>query len=527
MTFFPPVLAMGAIDWTIVAVFLAVVSAIGLGLAGRNTNVGEYFLAGRSMPGWLVALSVVGASISAGTFIGGPQFAFDGNLTFLMLGFGGVIGGYVTAKIFVPALYNANTVTVYGLLGKRFGAGASCAASVVFLLGQLLTAGARLYIAAIAVSVLLFNNIEQSNLIWSIVILGGFATIYTVAGGIRALLYIDALQITIVLLTGLICIVVIALAIPADTGSIVDALVHAPGGNKLRLLDPGFAFDRPYNLIGALVGFAIFKVAQYGTDHEFAQRVFVSRSVSKACRSLVTAQLISLPIVFAFLLIGLLLHIYYGRPEIMGALAPADVLTDSREVFPQYLVRHFPPGLLGVTAVGLLAAALSGFNSAINAMASSVVNDILVPFADLFGRTAEQLNAVGNSRVVAASIGAVQTLFAVIAVFLHTAGGQSLVDFALGIMSYGYAGLLGVFLCAVFTRRGNTGSAIIALVAGALVVHLLQPHLMRAWTTALFGAPFVIAWTWWVAVGATASFVVCALGRPPAGQQINSTVASV
>src|SRR5687768_2699089 len=145
---------MSPLDWTIVAVFLTTITSIGIGFSRRNTDLGEYFLAGRSMPGWLVSVSVVGASISAGTVVGGPQIAFDGNLGFLMLGFGGVIGGAITAKIFVPALYNANTVTVYGLLGNRYGPGASASASVVFLVGQLLTAGARLYIAAIAVSVL-------------------------------------------------------------------------------------------------------------------------------------------------------------------------------------------------------------------------------------------------------------------------------------------------------------------------------------------------------------------------------------
>lgn len=508
---------MSAIDWIIVAIFLTGITWIGIGVAGKNTSLAEYFLAGRSMPGWIVTLSLVGASISAGTFVGAPQFAYEGNLSYLMLGFGGVLGGILAAKIFVPALYAANTPTIYGLLNERFGPGASLAGSVVFLIGQLLTAGARLYIAAIAVSVILFNDIAFSNIILSIVLLGVVATIYTVVGGIRALLYVDALQIIIILLSGLLAIVVIYSVIPVGFGGVIDALVHAPSGNKLRLMEPGFSFSQPYNLIGALVGFTFFKVAQYGTDYEFAQRVFTSRSVKKACSSIISAQLFSLPVVGAFLVIGLLLHVFYQRPEIMGAFAPIDRMTDSRELFPQYVFRHFPPGVMGLTAVGLLAAALSGFNSAINAMASSVVNDILRPNAATLRVQPEMFTELRGSRIIASVIAVAQIIFGIMAAMLHKSGGQNLLDFALGIMSYSYAGLLGVFMCAIFTRRGTVATAIAGMVAGGIAVYFLQPQLMKAWTAALFGQPFALAWTWWVAVGAAASFGVCALGRarPP------------
>lgn len=514
---------MSLVDWIIVSVFLIGITTLGIGVAGKNTSLSEYFLAGRSMPGWIVTLSLVGASISAGTFVGAPQFAYNGNLSYLMLGFGGVVGGILAAKIFVPALYNANTPTVYGLLGERFGPGASLAGSVVFLVGQLLTAGARLYIAAIAVSVILFNDIAFSNLILSIVLLGVVATIYTVVGGIRALLYVDALQIIIILLTGLMAIAVIYAAIPTGLGGVIDALVHAPGGNKLRLLEPGFSFTQPYNLIGALVGFTVFKIAQYGTDHEFAQRVFACRSVKKACSSLVSAQLVSLPVVGTFLVIGLLLHIYYQRPEVMGAFAPTDMMSDSRELFPQYVFRHFPPGVIGLTAVGLLAAALSGFNSAINAMASSVVNDILKPYAGLLSVKETMFSEVRGSRIIASAIAVAQIIFGIMAAYLHKAGGQNLLDFALGIMSFGYAALLGAFMCAIFTRRGNVGSAISGMIAGGITVYFLQPHQMKAWTSALFGQPFALAWTWWVAVGAVVSFAVCASGSRRTPQAVPPT----
>lgn len=197
---------MQLLDWIIVILFLGALTTIGFLFSRRNKNVEDYFLGGRSMPTWLVAFAAVGTSISAGTFVGAPQIAFDGNFTYIMLSVGAIVGGLMAAYIILPALYKANTITIYGYLGNRFGDGAKTATSVMFLLGQLLTSGSRLFIAAIAVSVMLYNDILFPNLIASIVILGIISTIYTMAGGIKGLIYIDTIQILLVIGTGLIAI---------------------------------------------------------------------------------------------------------------------------------------------------------------------------------------------------------------------------------------------------------------------------------------------------------------------------------
>jgi Na+/proline symporter len=351
-------------------------------------------------------------------------------------------------------------------------------------------------------------------LVISIILLGVIATIYTAAGGIKALIYIDALQILIVCFSGLLCIFIIRNAIPASFPEIIDALKHSPGGNKLLLVDTRFSFGQPYNLMGALIGCVIFKIAQYGTDHEFAQRMLTCRSVKKASISLVYAQLVSLPIVFTFLVIGLLLHIFYARPDIMGISAPVEVLSDSRQVFPQYIFSHLSSGLLGLTMIGLLAAALSSFNSAINAMTSSFVSDIVLPIKNKIRKTTSNDSEMKESRIMVVFMGLILTTFAVVAAFMQEAGGETLVDFALGIMSFAYAGMFGVFLCAVFTKRGNVRSVVAALITGALVVLSLQPYILPVWTTALFGHAVKLAWTWWTLVGGSISFIICSLGKP-------------
>src|SRR5690625_1522218 len=198
----------------------------------------------------------------------------------------------------------------------------------------------------------------------------------------------------------------------------------------------------------------------------------------------------------------------------MGIASPKDVLADSREIFPQYIFNHVPVGLRGVMMVGLLGAALSSFNSSINGMASSLVSDIYIPWKEkMKGYKKSKANGLKDSHTLAFIIGVVLTSFAVLTAIMQNASGQSLVDFALGIMSFSYAGMLGVFLCAVLTKRGNVKSVIAALLLGGIVVFLLQPEILTYWSTTLLGYPLRLAWPWWTVIGGAISFSVCITGN--------------
>ncbi|MGV8095797.1 MAG: hypothetical protein AB2L24_28430 [Mangrovibacterium sp.] len=513
---------MQIIDWSMIVLFLGTMTAIGVFFSKKNKDIHDYFLGGRSMPSWLVTLSVVGASISAGTFVGAPQLAYEGNLTYLMLSVGAIIGGIMASVIFMPVLYKANTITIYGYLGQRFGQGAVSSSSIVFMFGILLMAGSRLFIAAIAVSVMLYNDIMLPNLVISIILLGVITTAYTMEGGIKGLIVIDAIQSLIVIFTGLVCIYFILKSIQAPFPEIINRLEAAPGGNKLLLFDTRLSLTKPYNLIGALIACTIFKFAQFGTDQEFVQRSLTCRSVKKAGSSLVFSQVVSLPVVFIFMVIGFLLYIFYSCPNLMGINMPSEALNDSRQVFPQYIFNHLPSGLLGLSMIGLLSAALGSFNSAINAMTSSFVSDILLPIRNKKKKSTSTGSEMKQSKMMIVLMGTLLTLFAVIAAFMQEAGGQTLVDFALGVMSFSYSGLLGVFLCAVFTKRGNVKSVIAALITGILVVLALQPFIMPVWTSALLGHVVDLAWPWWTVIGGSISFIVCSLGRSSENTRLQS-----
>jgi SSS family transporter len=505
---------MSWIDWTMIGGFLVALLCMGVWMSGKADDADGFFLSHRDIPWWAASASVAATALSAGTFVGVPQVTYTGDLTWMMLLIGSTLGGVLAAVFLVPALYRAGTLTIYGYLRARFGVRAERAAALCFIIGTLLSAGARHFIASIVVSLMVFGSADTVPLLFAIVLLGGIATAYTVCGGIRAVIWTDVLQVLVLVAAVLYCIFLLYQRIPLGFSGVMDALRHAPAGDKLRFWNAEFRFDVPYTIWGAAGAYTLLNMAQYGCCHDSVQRMLTCKSARSASLSLIVSRLIQVPIVILFLIIGLLLHLYYQRPELMGALAPAVLPDGTREVFPHFILRELPAGALGVALCGLLAASMSSFDSAVNAFASVIHGNLRKA-----GPTEEHLSVAQKSRELAVSrgyvvaMGGCLTFFACLAVFLQQAGGQRLIDFALGVLTFAYAGLFGVFATAVFTRRGSERSAVWALWAGAVAVLAVQPYVLPHWSRMLFGASLILAWPWWMAVGGGASLLVCLSGK--------------
>lgn len=507
------------VDWTIVALYLALVLFMGAVISRRQKDSTYFFLGGRSMPGWAVAMSVLATALSAATFIGVPQMAYEGNLTYLVSNIGSVIAAFLIAFFFVPPLYKAGTITIYGFLGKRYGNGARIAAGTMFLLGRMLSSGARLYMAGIALALMIYGTAAPQDLVVAIIVLGLVGTLYTVFGGIRAVIWTDALQL-IVLITAAFCAALfLKHMIPVPLHEMYYALRNAHDANKLQLIDTSFSIEKPFTLWSGTLAMIIVALSTHGVDQDMLQRVMTACSPWQGGRALVVSMLAGIPIVALFLCIGLMLYIFYQCPELMGDGAPADVVVDSRRVFPQFVLHHLPTGLRGLTMAGLIAAAMSTFDSAITAMASSIAADLYAPWKTHVMRKPNTepemvLPELKQSRIAVALMGALLTAFAIGAVFLQELTGDTLINFALGVMAYALAPLLGVFCAALFTKRGTSYSVYAALVLGALAVLLLQPVMIPRF---LGIKP---AWTWIWFIVSPISFLICICGSPKKGRTL-------
>jgi len=504
---------MGWIDWAVIATFFSVLIVIGMKLSGKVDDADSFFLSHRNIPWWAAAASVAATALSAGTFVGVPQVTYTGNLTWMMLLIGSTLGAVIAAVLIVPVLYRAGTLTIYGYLRTRFGPRTEIASAWFFMIGTLLAAGARHFIAAIVVSLMVFGSADTWPLVISIVILGAVATVYTVCGGIRAVIWTDVLQVLILTGAAMLCIYLLFTHIPLDLSGVLSVLREAPTGNKLLFWNSEFRFDMPYTAWAAIGAYTLLNVAQYGCCHDSVQRMLTCRSAWSASMSLIVSRLIQVPIVMMFLVIGALLYIFYQCPDVMGANAPSLIPDGSREVFPFFILKELPPGVLGIALSGMLAASMSSFDSAVNALASIIQGNLrrAGPVTDI-PEAERKKKELFDSRRFVVLMGVALTIFAILAVFLQQFGGQRLIDFALGVLTFSYAGLFGVFMTAVLTRRGNERSAVAALWTGALVVLAVQPYLLPHWTRFLFGVEIVLAWPWWMVAGGGASFLVCVLG---------------
>lgn len=502
---------LAAVDWAVLCGYgvLLIVTGWVVSLRKRTTT-SDYFLGGRDLPAWAVAISVLATSLSAATFVGGPAQSYRGDLTYLSANIGAIIAALLVAMFFIPVFYRANVSTVYELLERRFGATTRLASSIMYMLGRVLASGSRIYIAAIPASLIVFGDLEPVH-VWIAVMLFMIAGVgYTFVGGVASVIWTDVIQTVVFVGAAVIAALILFDRIPLGMGELIDVLREpAPGApSKLTVLDTSLDLSSNYTLWTALTGFVLFNMAAYGTDHDLAQRTLTCRSAIKGSRSVVGAILIGLPVTAVFMLIGLLLFVFYQRPDVMGAAGPHAVVDDSREVFLNFILNELPAGLPGLMMAGLFAAGLSTINSSLNAMASAFTNDVYKRMTP--DRDEAHYLFVGRMAVI--GWGVVLTMFAGVCILWHGQSGQSLIDFALSVMTYAYPGLLAVFLTAIFTKRGNTGSSLIALIAGTALAIYLTPGMLDAVKPAAL-LELKMAFPWRLLVCTALAMAICVL--PP------------
>jgi SSS family transporter len=521
-------------DGLVLLGYCAMLVVTGIWFARRESrSTHEYFLGGRRMPMWAVAVSIIATSLSAATFIGAPEQSYRGDMTYLSTNIGGLIAVIVVAVFFIPAYYRHNCTSIYELLERRFGPGSKYATSAAFMVGRTFASGARIYIGAIPFAMIMFGPEKASEpgyLIFSIALLCAVGVFYTLFGGISSVIWTDVIQ-TLVLVTAVLAAIVLLVnKIGMPIGDLWSYLSTAgPGGtSKLTVLkvgiaptQPGLGFDpsAQFTLLTAVFGFALLNIAAYGTDHDMVQRMLTCRTAVQGSRSVLMSIAIGVPIVAMFLTVGALLYVYYQRlsevPDGLGM--PAAPRSD--QVFLNFILTDMPSGLAGLMLAGLFAAGVGSLNSAINAMAATFIKDFYTRWAPGRG----DRHYLGMSRAAVVGWGVILGGFAVACVFWKAASPQTtLIGLALSVMTFAYAGLLAVFLTALFTRRGNTRSVIAALITGFVAIALLQPWAWKVWAPAIFGAgsrmaDLNLAFPWYMTIGTGAAFAVCCLGRPRAG----------
>ncbi|UVS81150.1 sodium:solute symporter [Actinokineospora sp. UTMC 2448] len=442
---------MRAVDLLIIAVFLVGMPLLGILIGGRQKSANDYFVGDGKIKWWVACLSVVSAETSTLTVLSVPTVAYLGAFTYLQLAIGYIIGRIVVAFVLLPRYVAGNMTTAYNFLGKRFGPGLQGTASVTFLLTRLLADGVRLFATAIPIKVVL-DAYGVDAAYWQIVaVLGVAMVVYTFFGGVRAVVWVDAIQMLWYVVGGVAVIVVLSGKLPDGWfGAAVDA-------GKTQLLDFGSApVSNAYAFITAVLGGAVLSMASHGADQLIVQRLMACNDVRASQKALIASGVVVFLQFALFLFIGTMLWSFYKGLDPVSELG----LAANDELFATFIVTELPSGLSGFVIAGILAAALS---SSLGALASSTVTDV---YQRISKRKLSDADLLRQGRIWTVVWAGALVVFA----SMFTTTKNPIVETALAITGYTYGALLGAFLLGLLFRRARQSDAIVAFVTTVAVM---------------------------------------------------------
>lgn len=467
---------MGGIDLLVMVVYFVAVITIGTYFTGQQKDAADYFLGRHAIPWWAVMLSVVATETSALTVISIPGIAARGNLTFLQLPLGYLVGRVGVALWLLPGYFRGEQETAYTRLEIRFGKATRRMASAIFMSIRALGDSVRVFATAIPLHIVTGLSIS-----WCVIIVAAATLAYTLAGGIKAVIWVDVVQMGIYLVAGIAAILV-AISLLGDTGSFISSAMES---GKLKVIDWDLSFSRTYTLMGGLIGGALLSAASHGTDHLTVQRLLATRSLTDARRALVGSGILVIIQFGIFLIVGTLLW----------AVGADDPSLSGDELFPTFVVNRLPVGLSGLVIAGIFAAAMSTVSSSLNSLASATTHDF---YASITGRDdARHLLTVGRVATLAWALVLSGGALA------FQSSDQPVVELALSISSITYGGLLGTYILGGISRRARQGDAVTAIVVATVsmvVIVLGKP-----------GPLANLAWPWYVPLG-TAIALAAGLG---------------
>lgn len=474
------------IDYIVIASYLIIISVIGIIAGRKEKNVIDFFLAGRSMHWVMVFLSIMATEISAITFIGVPEEGFNNNYVYLQFAIGSLIGRYLIAYILLPGFFEKEISTIYEYLKNRFGSKSHIFSTCFFFITRIMASGVRLYAAALALSVATGLNLMSTLSIIAII-----AVLYTFFGGLKAVMWTDASQIVIFFGGAFIALFYLLTNIEGGLGGVVNYVAEyqiATGIDKFQIFDFSFSLNNSHTLLVSIIFGCFSTFAALGVDQDLAQRLLSCKKMKESQKAIILTGYITFPVVILFLFLGTCLFVFFSlNPSII----PPD---ESTKIFPFFIVNVLPKGLAGLLIAGILAAAMSSLDSALNALASSAILDIYKPY---FRKTASPKELLNVSRLFIIIMAIVLIGFAI-----ACNGREQILFLGFKLVSFTYGALLGVFCVGILTKRGSDSGNVLAMLLSVLSVSSIFIFENRLKT---FGVH--IGWAWYIVIGTFITFI--------------------
>ena len=480
-------MAIGTIDLTILIAYLIATVAFGLYMGRGQKSSTDYLLGGRNLPWWVLLLSIVATETSTATFLSVPGIAFGtaeapGNLLFLQLPLGYLIGRAIAAYGLLPLYFKGKLFTAYEVLRERSGPHVRTLASALFLVTRTLGDGLRLYLAALVMQIMFGCELWQA-----VVAVGVGTVIYTVIGGIKAVVWTDAIQFVVYMLGAIIAFLVMGQQLD---GGLSETFSTDAMQARLQCFDFGFDLSSPYTFWAGMIGGAVLSIGSHGVDQMIVQRYLCARSLHDAQKALLWSGPVVLVQFAIFLLLGLGLSAFYAQHPTGEPFGSGD------RVLAHFIVHHLPVGLVGIVLGAVFSAAMSTLSSSLSASASALVNDFILPRT---GHQPDEPFALRSAKLATVIFAGLQILVGISGL----GGAESVVGQVLAIQNLTLGVILGLFVLALRNQRSAQASLIGlvgGLVATAGIVFLLPLIEIAP------GKTLQIGWPWYGLITCLATY---------------------
>lgn len=456
---------MHPIDLTIIILFLIGLVLFGYYQSRFNKTSEDYFLGGRNLPWWAAMFSIVATETSVLTFISIPGLAYTGNWFFLQLASGYIIGRILVSIFLLPVYFQKGVISIYEILGQKFGSVVQKFASGIFLITRVLADGIRFLATAVIVQVITGWSIPAA-----VLVVGSITLVYTLLGGIKTVIWVDSFQF-VLYLGGAFITIFVLLSSFQDSPLVVINQLLMDGKMKIFHWDTAL-FTNPWAAVSAVIGGILLSFASHGVDYMMVQRALSCRNLNDGRKAMIGSGVFVFIQFTVFLLVGTLIYQFYnGMP-----------MEKDRE-FATFILEVLPVGVKGILLAGVLSAAMSTLSSSINSLASSTMVDWL-----------KKKNSLQLSKIVSFFWAAVLITIAMV----FDEGDKAIVIVGLQIASFTYGALLGLFLLSKINRNFHPASLVEGLLISMVSILLLKE--------------LGLAWTWFIGCGVlvniTAVFLV-------------------
>ncbi len=449
--------AFGTLNTLLLGIYLAALVWMGFYFSRREKTTLDFFIGGRRIPWWAVGLSIFGTQLSSISFMAIPAKVYATDWTYYIGFLTIVLIQPVVVWCYLPFFRRFNMISAYEYLERRFSPAVSLFGSLSFVLFQVGRMAIVLFLPALALSAVTGIDISVS-----IVVMGLLATVYTVLGGIEAVVWTDVLQVIVLVGGALVSLVIIIAGIDGGIGTIVRTAV---GDGKLRLVMPGWDHTAPVLWI-IFIGGLFQNIATYSSDQAIVQRYLTTKDEKSAARAIWTNAVMILPSALIWFSLGTALYVFYKfHPSLLDPALKTD------QIFPLFIAQQLPDGVVGLVIAGLFAATMSTVDSSLNSSSTVIVND----FYRRFKPDATDHGALVLARAITVLLGTAVTV-AGLWMASNRDMAASLWDIYMSVLGLLMGSLAGLFALGIFTRRANGKGALVGAFAGAATLYWVQNY---------------------------------------------------